>query len=65
MLTDGKRGSHDYDNNWVIFAGKDLEVVIDLEEVKKVRKDRIRILPAWILVATASDECGILYFDGW
>jgi hypothetical protein len=38
MLTDGKRGSHDYDNNWVNFAGKDLEVVIDLDEVKKVRK---------------------------
>ncbi|MEP7374017.1 MAG: DUF4838 domain-containing protein [Chitinophagaceae bacterium] len=38
MLTDGKRGSHDYDNNWVNFAGKDLEVVIDLNEVKKVRK---------------------------
>ncbi len=38
MLTDGKRGSHDYDNNWINFAGKDLEVVIDLEEVEKVRK---------------------------
>lgn len=38
MLVDGKRGSHDYNNNWVIFAGKDLDVVIDLEEVKKVRK---------------------------
>jgi hypothetical protein len=38
MLTDGKRGSHDYDNNWVIFAGKNLEAVIDLEEMKKVRK---------------------------
>jgi len=38
MLTDGKRGSHDYDNNWINFAGKDLEVVIDLDEVKKVRK---------------------------
>ena len=38
MLTDGKRGSHNYDNNFVIFAGKDLEAVIDLEEVKKVRK---------------------------
>jgi Domain of unknown function (DUF4838)/Glycosyl hydrolase family 67 N-terminus len=38
MLTDGKRGSHDYDNNWVIFAGKDLEAVIDLEKVEKVRK---------------------------
>ena len=38
MLTDGKRGSHDYDNNWVIFAGKDLEVVIDLEREQQVRK---------------------------
>ena len=38
MLTDGKRGSHDYDNNWVIFAGKNLEAVIDLEEVKRVRR---------------------------
>ena len=38
MMVDGKRGSHDYDNNWVIFAGKDLEAVIDLEQVKKVRK---------------------------
>ena len=38
MLTDGKRGSHDYDNNWVIFAGKNLEAVIDLGDVKKVRK---------------------------
>lgn len=38
MLTDGKRGSHDYDNNWVIFAGKNLEAVIDLGETKKVRK---------------------------
>jgi len=38
MLTDGKRGSHDDDNNWVIFAGKDLEAVIDLGSVEKVRK---------------------------
>ena len=38
MLTDGKRGSHDYDNNWVIFSGKNLEAVIDLEKVQKVRK---------------------------
>jgi Domain of unknown function (DUF4838)/Glycosyl hydrolase family 67 N-terminus len=38
MLTDGKRGSHDYDNNWVIFAGKDLEAVIDLEKIETVRK---------------------------
>jgi len=38
MLTDGKRGSHDYDNNWINFAGKDLEVVIDLEKKEVVRR---------------------------
>jgi len=38
MLTDGIRGSHDYDYNWLAFYGQDLEVVIDLEEVKKVRR---------------------------
>ena len=38
MLTDGKRGSHDYDNNWVISSGKDMEIVIDLEQAKTVRK---------------------------
>jgi hypothetical protein len=38
MLTDGKRGSHDYDNNWINFAGKDLEVVIDLDKEQMVRK---------------------------
>lgn len=38
MLNDGKRGSHDYDNNWVIFPGKDLEAVIDLESAQSVRK---------------------------
>ncbi|MBA4057884.1 MAG: DUF4838 domain-containing protein, partial [Marivirga sp.] len=38
MLTDGIRGSHDYDYNWLAFPGKDLEVVIDLEQVKQVRR---------------------------
>ena len=38
MLTDGKRGSHDYDNNWINFAGKDLEVVIDLGKNETVKK---------------------------
>lgn len=38
MLTDGIRGSHDYDYNWLAFSGADLEVVIDLEEIKKVRR---------------------------
>ena len=43
MLTDGKRGSHDYAYNWLAFSGKPLEVVIDLEETKTVR----RIESAW------------------
>ena len=38
MLTDGIRGSHDYDYNWLAFSGQDLEVVIDLDEIKKVRR---------------------------
>ena len=38
MLTDGIRGSHDYDYNWLSFSGKDLEVIVDLGEIKPVRK---------------------------
>lgn len=38
MLTDGIRGSHDYDYNWISFPGKDLEVIIDLEQVQTVRR---------------------------
>ena len=37
MLTDGVRGSHDYAFNWLAFAGQNLEVIIDLEEVKPVK----------------------------
>ena len=64
MLTDGKRGSHDYDNNWVIFAGKDLEAVIDLGKVEKVRKIGsgyyqlgfwLRLLPASVEYYTSVD----------
>jgi hypothetical protein len=64
MLTDGKRGSHDYDNNWVIFAGKNLEAVIDLEEMKKVRKIGsgyyqlgfwLRLLPVSVEYYTSKD----------
>ena len=36
MLTDGIRGGHDYEYNWLVFAGKNLEVIIDLEEVQQV-----------------------------
>ncbi|MEO8569520.1 MAG: DUF4838 domain-containing protein [Ginsengibacter sp.] len=64
MLVDGKRGSHDYDNNWINFAGKDLDVVIDLGEVKKVRKIGsgyyqlgfwLRLLPTNVEYYTSTD----------
>jgi hexosaminidase len=38
MLTDGIRGGHDYAYNWLAFSGQNLEVIIDLEEVKEVRR---------------------------
>jgi hexosaminidase len=38
MLTDGKRGAHDYAYNWLSFPGKNLEAIIDLGEVKQVRR---------------------------
>lgn len=36
-LNDGIRGGHDPEYNWVSFAGKDLDVVIDLEKATKVQ----------------------------
>ena len=38
ILTDGVRGSHDYSYNWLAFPGQDLEAVIDLDEVKEVKR---------------------------
>jgi len=38
ILTDGIRGSHDYAYNWLAFPGKDLEVIIDLGRMRKVRR---------------------------
>ena len=38
MLTDGIRGSHDYGYNWLSFTGKDLEVIVDLNEAKSVHR---------------------------
>ncbi|MDA0194458.1 MAG: DUF4838 domain-containing protein [Bacteroidetes bacterium] len=37
MLTDGIRGGHDYAYNWLAFSGQNLDVTIDLEEIKPVR----------------------------
>ncbi|MCB0686253.1 MAG: DUF4838 domain-containing protein, partial [Saprospiraceae bacterium] len=36
MLTDGKRGSHEYAYNWLAFPGADLEAIVDLGSSKKV-----------------------------
>jgi len=38
MLTDGIRGSHDYAYNWLAFPGQDLEVIVDLEDEKPVKR---------------------------
>jgi hypothetical protein len=37
MLNDGIRGSHDPEYNWLSFGGKNLDVVIDLEQTEKVQ----------------------------
>jgi hypothetical protein len=64
MLTDGIRGSHDYAYNWLAFSGKDLEAVIDLEEVKQVKRIEsayyqyaywLRVLPERVEYFTSSD----------
>ena len=65
MLTDGKRGSHDYDNNWVNFSGKDLEAVIDLEKQEKVRKIGSGYYQLGFWLRLLADKCGVLHFDGW
>jgi len=36
-LNDGIRGGHDPEYNWVSFAGKDLDVVIDLEKATRIQ----------------------------
>ncbi len=65
MLTDGIRGSHDYDYNWLAFSGKDLEVIIDLEETKTVKRIEsayfqygfwLRLLPKKVEYFISADE---------
>jgi hypothetical protein len=38
MLTDGVRGGHEYEYSWFSVSGKNLEVVIDLESERSVRR---------------------------
>lgn len=64
MLTDGIRGSHDYAYNWLAFSGDDLEVVIDLEQTRRVQRIEsayyqyaywLRILPKRVEYFLSSD----------
>lgn len=64
MLTDGIRGSHDYDYNWLSFSGKDLEVIIDLGDIKPVKRIEsayfqygfwLRLLPSKVDYFLSSD----------
>ncbi|MEI6050529.1 MAG: DUF4838 domain-containing protein [Bacteroidota bacterium] len=48
-LTDGIRGSNDRENNWLDFQGKNLDVVIDLEKLQRIRHI----------------ECGFYQFAAW
>lgn len=52
MLTDGIRGSHDNEYNWLSFPGKDLDVVIDLGAEKKVQHMECAFyqLAAWLSI---------------
>jgi len=55
MLTDGIRGSHDTEYGWLDFAGKNLDVVIDLGEKKKIQHIECAFyqLAAWLSIAPA------------
>jgi hypothetical protein len=64
MLTDGKRGSHDYAYNWLAFPGQDLEAIVDLGEPKSVRRIEssyyqyafwLRVLPKEVEYLTSVD----------
>jgi hypothetical protein len=52
-LTDGIRGDEDHHFNWQGFEGEDMEVVVDLEENKTVRKvsaDFLQFVFSWIFL---------------
>lgn len=64
ILTDGIRGNHDYAYNWWTFQGENLEVVVDLGEVKTVKRMEsayfqyafwLRILPVQVEYYTSMD----------
>jgi hypothetical protein len=57
-LTDGIRGSHDNEYNWLSFPGKDLDVVIDLGERQKVHHVECAFyqLAAWLSIVPRKVE---------
>jgi hexosaminidase len=52
MLTDGIRGSHDIEYNWFDFQGSNLDVVIDLGEIKRIQHIECAFyqLAAWLSI---------------
>jgi hypothetical protein len=58
MLTDGMRGSHDPEYNWLDFQGSDLDVVIDLEKIQKVQHIECAFyqLAAWLSIVPEKVE---------
>ena len=58
MLTDGIRGSHDPEYNWLDFQGKDLDVVIDLGEKLKIQHIECAFyqLAAWLSIVPEKVE---------
>lgn len=58
MLTDGIRGSHDPEYNWLDFQGKDLDVVIDLGKPESVQHIECAFyqLAAWLSIVPKNVE---------
>jgi len=52
MLTDGIRGSHDIEYNWLDFRGSNLDAVIDLGEIKRIQHIECAFyqLAAWLSI---------------
>ena len=61
ILTDGKRGGHDPYYNWLSFSGKDLDVIVDLGQVQKVKhiESAYYQLAAWMTVLPAQVEYSV------
>ena len=57
-LTDGIRGSNETGFNWTSFQGKNLDVVIDLEKIQKVKHIECAFyqLAAWLSIVPAKVE---------